>query len=149
MYVFWNFILSSNSMHLTSSSPVCFPQTFLFFKFQFILLILFKKYFYYIFSSITFPTLSQKSPIPSPPLPYPPIPIFFGPGVPLNWGIYSLRVQWASLSSDGQLGHLLIHFTYNNILDYSPILSLIHAFCLFPQLRHIHRRQFIKSLCKI
>ena len=53
--------------------------------------------------------LSQKSPITSPPLPYLPIPIFFGPGVPLYWGIYSLRVQWASLSSDGRLGHLLIH----------------------------------------
>jgi hypothetical protein len=37
----------------------------------------FFKYFYYIFSSITFPMLSQKSPIPSPPLPYPPIPIFW------------------------------------------------------------------------
>jgi hypothetical protein len=34
---------------------------------------------------------------------------FFGPSVPLYWGIYSLRVQWASLSSDGRLGHLLIH----------------------------------------
>jgi hypothetical protein len=34
---------------------------------------------------------------------------FFGPGVPLFWGIYSLQVQWASLCSDGQLGHLLIH----------------------------------------
>jgi hypothetical protein len=34
---------------------------------------------------------------------------FFGPGVPLYWGIYSLCVQWACLSSDGQLGHLLIH----------------------------------------
>jgi hypothetical protein len=66
-------------------------------------------FFYYIFSSITFPMLSQKSPIPSPTLPYPLIPIFFGPGVPLYWGIYSLRVQWASLSSDGRLGHLLIH----------------------------------------
>jgi hypothetical protein len=65
--------------------------------------------FYYIFSSITFPMLSQKSPIPSPPLPYPPIPIFFGPGIPLYWGIYSLCVQWASLSSDGRLGHLLIY----------------------------------------
>ena len=32
--------------------------------------------FYYIFSSITFPMLSQKSPICSPPLPYPPIPTF-------------------------------------------------------------------------
>jgi hypothetical protein len=53
--------------------------------------------------------LYQKSPIPSPRLPYPLIPIFFGPGVPLYWGIYSLRVQWASLSSDDRLGHLLIH----------------------------------------
>jgi hypothetical protein len=36
------------------------------------------KYFYYVFSSITFPMLSQKSPIPSPtPLPYPPIPTFW------------------------------------------------------------------------
>jgi hypothetical protein len=53
--------------------------------------------------------LSQKYPIPYPPLPYPPIPIFFGPGAPLYWGVYSLRVQWAALSSDGRLGHLLIH----------------------------------------
>jgi hypothetical protein len=45
-------------------------------------------------------------------LPRTPLPThshFFGPGVPLYWGIYSLRVQWASLSSDGQLGHHLIH----------------------------------------
>jgi hypothetical protein len=42
--------------------------------------IVFFLYFYYIFSSITFPMLSQKSPIHSPPpLPYPPIPIFFWP----------------------------------------------------------------------
>jgi hypothetical protein len=34
-------------------------------------------FFYYIFSSITFPMLSQKSPIPSPSLPYPPIPTFW------------------------------------------------------------------------
>jgi hypothetical protein len=33
--------------------------------------------FYYIFSSITFPMLSQKSPIPPPPLPYPRIPTFW------------------------------------------------------------------------
>jgi hypothetical protein len=32
-------------------------------------------FFYYVFSSITFPVLSQKSLKPSPPLPYPPIPI--------------------------------------------------------------------------
>ena len=37
-----------------------------------------------------------------------PFPLF-DPGVPLYWGIYSLRVQWASLSSDGLPGHLLIH----------------------------------------
>jgi hypothetical protein len=43
--------------------------------------------FYYVFSSITFPMLSQKSPTSSPPhspnLPFP----FFGPGVLLYWGI--------------------------------------------------------------
>jgi hypothetical protein len=53
--------------------------------------------------------LSQKPPIPSPPhFPTHPFP-FFGPGIPLYWGIQSLPVQWASLSSDGRLGHLLIH----------------------------------------
>jgi hypothetical protein len=47
--------------------------------------------------------------------PYPPTPHSpthplppFGPGVPLYRGTRSLRVQWASLSSDGRLGHLLI-----------------------------------------
>ena len=39
--------------------------------------------FYYVFSSITFPMLSQKSPPHSPTHPFP----FFGPGVPLYWGI--------------------------------------------------------------
>jgi hypothetical protein len=44
-------------------------------------------YYYYVFSSITFPMLSQKSPTPSPPnSPTHPFP-FFGPGVPLYWGI--------------------------------------------------------------
>jgi hypothetical protein len=39
---------------------------------------LFLIFFYYVLSSITFPILSQKSPIPSPPpLPYPPIPTFW------------------------------------------------------------------------
>jgi hypothetical protein len=37
----------------------------------------FSLFFYYVFSSITFPMLFQKSPTPSPPLPYPPIPIFW------------------------------------------------------------------------
>jgi hypothetical protein len=52
--------------------------------------------------------LFQKSPIPTTHSPTHPLPLF-GPGVPLYWGIYSLQVQWASLSSDGRLGHLLIH----------------------------------------
>jgi hypothetical protein len=48
---------------------------------------------------------SQPYPPHSPTHPFP----LFGPGVPLYWGIESLQVQWASLSSDGRLGHLLIH----------------------------------------
>jgi hypothetical protein len=53
--------------------------------------------------------LYQKSPIPTHPhSPTHPLPLF-GPGFPLYWGIQSLHVQWASLSSDGRLGHLLIH----------------------------------------
>jgi hypothetical protein len=43
--------------------------------------------FNYVFSSITFPMLSQKFPTPSSPhSPTHPFP-FFGPGVPLYWGI--------------------------------------------------------------
>jgi hypothetical protein len=49
-----------------------------------------------------------KSPQPTPQSPTHPLPLF-GPGVPLYWGIYSLCDQWASLYSDGRLGHLLIH----------------------------------------
>jgi hypothetical protein len=49
----------------------------------------FLKYFYYIFSSITFPMLSQKSPMPSPPLPYPPIPIFLALASPCT-GAYTV-----------------------------------------------------------
>jgi hypothetical protein len=47
---------------------------------------LFFKFFYYVFSSITFPMLSQKSPIPSPHSPTHLFPLF-GPGIPLYWGI--------------------------------------------------------------
>ena len=35
--------------------------------------------------------------------------LLLGPGIPLYWGIKSLLDQGASLSNDGQLGHLLIH----------------------------------------
>jgi hypothetical protein len=51
----------------------------------------FKKYFYYIFSSITFPVLSQKSSIPPPPLLYPPIPIFLALAFPCT-GTYKVCV---------------------------------------------------------
>jgi hypothetical protein len=104
----WDLLIHSNLTEPGGSDEVQhFLSFFFFFVFLFIYLFI---YFYYIFSSITFPMLSQKSPIPSPPLPYPLITtFFFGPGIPLYWGIYSLRVQWASLSSDGRLGHLLIH----------------------------------------
>jgi quinol-cytochrome oxidoreductase complex cytochrome b subunit len=46
-------------------------------KFLFLINVNIFNIFYYVFSSITFPMLSQKSPIPSAPLPYPPIPIFW------------------------------------------------------------------------
>jgi hypothetical protein len=53
--------------------------------------------------------LSQKSPTGSSThSPIYPLPLL-GLGVPLYWGIKSLRDQWASLSTDGRLGHLLIH----------------------------------------
>ena len=48
--------------------------------------------FYYIFSSVTFPMLSQKSPIPSPLLPYPPIPIFLALAFPCT-GAYTVCVS--------------------------------------------------------
>jgi hypothetical protein len=55
----------------------------------FYLFIYFNIFYYYVFSSITFRILSQKSPIPSPPSPhFPTHPFpFFGPGIPLYWGI--------------------------------------------------------------
>jgi hypothetical protein len=52
----------------------------------------FKNIFYYIFSSIIFPMLSQKSPVPSPPLPYPPIPIFLALAFPCT-GAYTVCVS--------------------------------------------------------
>jgi hypothetical protein len=83
------------------------------FKIFFTLCFVYFKHFLNIFITY-FPQLHfqcyPKSP-PYPPHHFPthPFPFFFGPGIPLYWSIYSLRFQWASLSSDGQLGHLLIH----------------------------------------
>jgi hypothetical protein len=51
-----------------------------------------------------------------------PLPLF-GPGVPLYWGIVSLQVQWASLSRDGLVGHLLIHM---QLESRAPGYCLVH-----------------------
>jgi hypothetical protein len=62
-----------------------------------------KDIFFNIFFITYFPQLHfqcfPKSP--PPPLPYPPIPVFLALAFPCT-GAY--KVQWASLSSDGQLG---------------------------------------------
>jgi hypothetical protein len=60
------------------------------------------------FPRLHFQCYTKSPPYPPPQAPTHPLPLF-GPGVPLYWGTYSLQVQWASLCSDGQLGHLLIH----------------------------------------
>jgi hypothetical protein len=65
--------------------------------------------------------LSQKSPTRSPTYPLP----LLGPGVPLYRGIYSLHDQWASLSSDGLLGHLLIHMQ----LETLALGVLVSSYC--------------------
>jgi hypothetical protein len=96
----WNFLFFSIVSQLVSVSLFSLSLS--------LYIYIFTYFFYYVFSSITFPMLSQKSPIPSPPLPYPTIPTFWPWGSPVL-GHLSLYVQWASLSSDGQLGHLLIH----------------------------------------
>jgi hypothetical protein len=48
-------------------------------------------FYYYVFSSVTFRMLSQKSPIPSPLLPYPPIPHFLALAFPCT-GAYKVCV---------------------------------------------------------
>jgi hypothetical protein len=75
-----------------------------------------KSFFFYFFKNILLhiflnyiSNAISKVPHTLPPTSLPTHSHFFGPGIPLYWGIYSLRVQWASLSSDGLLGHLLIH----------------------------------------
>jgi hypothetical protein len=76
----------------------------LFFLFVFVFCFFLIRYF----PHLHFQCYPKGPPYPPPQSPTHPLPLF-GPGVLLYWGIYSLRVQWASLSSDGRLGHLLIH----------------------------------------
>jgi hypothetical protein len=67
-------------------------------------------FFYLIryFPRLHFQCYPKGPPYPPPQSPTHPLPLF-GSGFPLYWGIQSLQVQWASLCSDGRLGHLLIH----------------------------------------
>ena len=75
--------------------------------------------------------LSQKSHTHSPTHPVP----ILGPGVPLYWGIYSLQKQVASLPSDGQVGHLLLHMQLETwalgILVSSYFCSTFRSLCTF------------------
>jgi hypothetical protein len=66
-------------------------------------------FFYYIFSSITFPMLSKKSPIPSPPSLPTHSHFFLALAFPCTGAYKVCLSQWASLSSDGRLGHHLMH----------------------------------------
>jgi hypothetical protein len=68
------------------------------------LLFLLDIFFIYISNAITKVPYTLLPPCsPTHPLP------LLDPGVPLYCGISSLQYQGASLPSDGQLGHLLIH----------------------------------------
>jgi hypothetical protein len=80
----------------------------LFYFILFIYLFIFKYLLLHIFLTYISNAI-PKVPHTLPPTSLPTHSHFFGPGVPRYWGIYSLRVQWASLSSDGRIGHLLIH----------------------------------------
>ena len=74
-----------NTSHYSQSNSIYLFIIYLFIFIRYFLYIHFKCYpesslssfFYYVFSSITFPMLSQKSPTTCHPLPYPPIPIFW------------------------------------------------------------------------
>ena len=74
---------------------------------NYLFIYLIKKYFIRYFPHLHFQSYPKSPPNPA----HSPTHslLLFGPGIPLYWGIYSLYVQWASLSSDGRLGHLLIH----------------------------------------
>jgi hypothetical protein len=60
---------------------------------------------FFIYISNAIPKVPHTLPSHSPTHPHP----ILGTGIPLYWGILSLQDQGASLSNDGQLGHLLLH----------------------------------------
>jgi hypothetical protein len=82
-----------------------------YFKWKKVSIFLFLIFFITYFPQLHFQCYPKSAPYPPPltSLPTHSHFFFFGPGVPLYCGMYNLRVQWASLSSDGRLGHLLIH----------------------------------------
>jgi hypothetical protein len=96
----WFALSSLNVIVFVSSYYILFCHVWLFCLFLIFLLHIFLNYISNVISKV---------PHTLPPTSLPTHSHFFGPGIPLYWGIYSLQVQWASLSSDGQLGHLLIH----------------------------------------
>jgi hypothetical protein len=63
----------------------------------FLIIIFFTVFFYYVFSSITFPMLSQKFPIPSPQLPYPPIPTFWPSSSSVLAGTHIFKLSFSPL----------------------------------------------------
>jgi hypothetical protein len=73
-------------------------------SFFFLFFLLLDIFFIYISNAI----LKVPYTLPLPCSPTHPLPLL-GPGVPLHWGIKSLQDQGTSLSTDGQLGHLLLH----------------------------------------
>jgi hypothetical protein len=92
----------------------------------------FKFYFIFIryFPRLHFQCYPKSPPYPPPQSTTHPLP-HFGPGVPLYWGIYSLQVQWASLCSDGQLGHLLIYMYKFMLINIFWPVALIFMYKLF------------------
>jgi hypothetical protein len=75
----------------------------IFFFLIFIYLFLLGIFLVYIFNAI------PKVPHTHPPNPLPTHPPFLALAFPCTGAYKSLQVQWASLCSDGRLGHLLIH----------------------------------------
>jgi hypothetical protein len=100
---------------LRSSSWLCLSFFLSFFKYFFITY----------FPQLHFQCSPKSPPYPPPPtLPYPPISIFWPWRSPV---LRHIQFVWASLSSDGRLGHLLIHMPSFNA--HSSLLLLVAYKC--------------------